>query len=260
MGQRERKIKTASPTRTVSNEFYSRVKALLDKKVNVESRERERERDSSSIVSRWQKEKEKKIATRLSSFSSLSTSRYLAVVLSRVRLIDPALPSLQQLGRPRSSSNGEEERSKRGSARSPRRRRRRRRDVGAVRRRVGRGAPGRRSARCASPVPRLFSAFALIPTRIRVAPRRPPRRPKSRRANLSGRDDDRRPPRHAVIHPLIVPRSAGAPNTSHSREKETYSSLWPLLSTLFPSPSTILRLLNGTRREVRCTGSEIRCA
>lgn len=115
MGQRERKIKTASPTRTVSNEFYSRVKALLDKKVNVESRERERERDSSSIVSRWQKEKEKKIATRLSSFSSLSTSRYLAVVLSRVRLIDPALPSLQQLGRPRSSSN-ERRRGARGAA------------------------------------------------------------------------------------------------------------------------------------------------
>lgn len=224
------------------------------------ARERERERDSSSIVSRWQKEKEKKIATRLSSFSSLSTSRYLAV-LALACSIDRSRPPLPPTTRsPSFLVQREEERSKRGSARSPRRRRRRRRDVGAVRRRVGRGAPGRRSARCASPVPRLFSAFALIPTRIRVAPRRPPRRPKSRRANLSGRDDDRRPPRHAVVHPLIVPRSAGAPNTSHSREKETYSSLWPLLSTLFPSPSTILRLLNGTRREVRCTGSEIRCA
>lgn len=173
----------------------------------------------------------------------ISISRGLA---ARVRLIDPVLPSLRQLGRPRCSSNAEDERGERGSARSPRRRRRRRRDVGAVRRRVGRGAPGRRSARCQPSAP-TFLGFRAHPN---SDPRRPP--PKTRHGddqNLSVRDDNRRRSRRIVVHPLIVPRSAGdrsAPNASYSREREKPT----LLSGPFSLPSS-LRLLHDSSASER---------
>lgn len=76
--------------------------------------------------------------------------------------------------------------------------------------------------------------------------------PSRRRPNLSVRDDNRRRSRRTVVHPLIVPRSAQARPTPPTRGKE--KNLFSLAPSLYPLPfvfSTILRLLNGARREVR---------